>query len=76
MNGPEHFLEAEWLLRYANRHDAELSNPGHRFADVVAEAQVHATLALAAATSHLIEPDGSGFIAEWRDAEGRKPEAF
>lgn len=46
MNGPEHYREAERLLTIA-----EAGQPAHLHASVVAEAQVHATLALAAATA-------------------------
>jgi hypothetical protein len=49
MTGPEHYKEAERLLPLA--HD--LADQGHQVrADfIVARAQVHATLALAAATA-------------------------
>lgn len=58
MTGPEHYLEAERLLVGAMRHrvdidgdwkDSEFAGEEHRIADaLVAEAQVHATLAQAA----------------------------
>lgn len=52
MNGPQHYVEAERLLALA---DARVSHEwehqsGEQKADVIAAAQVHATLALAAAT--------------------------
>ena len=53
--GPEHYREAEKLLTAANRriigNDAEWLHPPVRRAELRAEAQVHATLALAAATA-------------------------
>ena len=42
MTGPEHYREAEWLLGRMTERDLP---------DVAAVAQVHATLALAAATA-------------------------
>lgn len=72
MTGPEHFREAErlidqaseWLDSYADRRIADL-----------AEAQVHATLALAAATALSdTDPNGSGMsVADyevWYEAAG------
>jgi hypothetical protein len=47
VNGPEHYREAERRLRMAWEED---STP-ERSAHLVAEAQVHATLALTAATA-------------------------
>jgi len=52
VSGPEHYLEAERLLQMswqadnAQTHDTEESRPD------LAAAQVHATLALAAATAY------------------------
>lgn len=46
MNGPAHYREAERLIEIANRD--ELGSPEERYR--VAAAQVHATLALVAAT--------------------------
>lgn len=49
MNGPEHYAEAERLLAEAvDRTGAVMSHEDE--ANQIAEAQVHATLALAAAT--------------------------
>lgn len=51
MNGPEHYLAAEQLLAEANRdvsRNYEVDT-GERKADVIAMAQVHATLAHVAA---------------------------
>src|ERR1043165_3815225 len=48
MTGPEHYREAERRLLMAWEEDS----PQERSTQLVAEAQVHATLALAAATAH------------------------
>jgi hypothetical protein len=51
--GPEHYQEAEVLLARAHNH-------GHQYtANIIAAAQVHATLALAAATAMQAAVDGS-----------------
>lgn len=47
MNGPAHYKEAERYVRYAE--DDALDGQG--YANAIAAAQVHATLALAAATA-------------------------
>lgn len=66
--GPEHYREAERLLRDEYRTDRS-----------VTEAQVHATLALAAATAMgaAVEDDIAGLTVEERDAwykaAGTKP---
>jgi len=44
MTGPEHYLEAERLLDYVNQHSDTLTVADAQ--SFVAEAQVHATLAL------------------------------
>lgn len=49
MNGPEHYAEAEHLLNHAEENALEHSPEW--YANAVAAAQVHATLALAAATA-------------------------
>lgn len=66
MTGPEHYREAERLLR--DQYRTERS---------VTEAQAHATLALAAATAlndHGTEIDGGGMplddLNEWRKTVG------
>lgn len=46
MNGPQHYKEAERLLAYSTGVDGEFAPL------IVAQAQVHATLALAAATAN------------------------
>jgi hypothetical protein len=73
MTGPEHYKEAEYLLASSIHLRAELLS-GERENEpadydepdrVVALAQVHATLALAAATA--LEPhDWSAHAPEWR----------
>ncbi|GAB2731486.1 hypothetical protein [Streptomyces bullii] len=83
MTGPEHYREAERLL--AGRTfpaDPELRiEERHRppTAEEIAAAQVHATLALAAATAMgaPVEDDLAGFTIEdrdaWYKAAGEKP---
>lgn len=48
MNGPDHYRQAEALIAQANKIMDGF--PGDAFAQLIAEAQVHATLALAAPT--------------------------
>ena len=84
MTGPEHYCKAEHLLDATTKrltgNDAEwLQTPGRR-AELRAEAQVHATLALAAATALNDHGgvDGGMPVADWnawRDAAGVKAEA-
>ena len=61
MSGPEHYQKAEGLLLLAHKHQAD----GHSQPAVIcrAEAQVHATLAAAAASAYDEEDR-----AEWRAA--------
>ncbi len=70
MNGAEHYREAERLLHEAG--DADLDAP------MLARAQVHATLALAAATAANIRRSGplTHAAADWTDVlstAGEKP---
>lgn len=61
MTGPEHYREAERLLEVAAYHTAEAaltSRGSDRDADFLRAAQVHATLALVAAT--VIQPSSYG----------------
>lgn len=51
MNGPEHYREAERLLTEAVSWDSTDEHQVHLDANVIAAAQVHATLALTAATA-------------------------
>ena len=66
MNGPDHYRCAELRLSEAHRAGAALDYA----AFLMAEAQVHATLALAAATLHSGSGDnGSGASSDqWREA--------
>ncbi|MFB7711642.1 hypothetical protein [Streptomyces sp. NPDC056105] len=75
MTGPEHYREAEKLLGYAEARDAEQRGDAEDMS-LLAEAQVHATLALAAGTA-LANADRSASAeyvrydgAEWRRAAG------
>ncbi|MEU9323261.1 hypothetical protein AB0D91_05515 [Streptomyces canus] len=65
MTGPEHYREAERLLKVATK-----SPSGQQRVDCIAAAQVHATLAhaAAAAMSAPVEDDLAGFTVEDRDA--------
>lgn len=65
MDGPAHYTMAEKLLRRADEHDTE------RAALYVAAAQVHATLALAAANALLPLDSTSNMLKRgqaWREA--------
>lgn len=81
MTGPEHYLEAERLLRNAAEitarfagladgvRDAEVSNGMRLLVSAVTAAGAHATLALAAATIAGSHWTGSSAVAsQWRDA--------
>lgn len=81
MTGPEHYREAERHLSagsYTKRLGGAPSNP-EASAHHLAMAQVHATLALAAATAMgaPVEDDLAGFTVEdrdaWYKAAGEKP---
>jgi hypothetical protein len=64
--GPEHYQKAERLIRDADRQDPEQA------AYTIAKAQVHATLAQAAATA-LMTVDDHASVAEykiWKSAAG------
>lgn len=50
MTGPEHYREAERLIDEAHKVQTD-NGPGCGSEELLAEAQVHATLALARATS-------------------------
>jgi hypothetical protein len=50
MTGPEHYAEAERVLALADRHTTGATN-GEEWTLTLSAAQVHATLALAAATA-------------------------
>lgn len=72
MTGPEHYKEAERLLEFADRRVSETwaAETGEQKADVIAAAQVHATLALAAATALPADYVGSqaARLIEWTEA--------
>ncbi len=76
MTGPEHFTRAEQLLREVRDGHQE----GTDVVAILAAAQVHATLALAAATAMQAAVDGSepgmGSLefAAWYQAAGVKPQ--
>jgi len=65
MTGPQHFREAESLIRAANKIMDGF--PGEAYAQTIAAAQVHATLALAAATALIDEKPRSGSFDAWRE---------
>ena len=67
MTGPEHYVIAEALL--ADAVSAEGADDAVR-ARLIARAQVHATLALAAATG---VPDSGAEGKKWLDAAGIRP---
>lgn len=75
MNGPEHYRQAEKLIDDAHTMQSE-NGPGCGSEEVLAEAQVHATLALAAATALLGPVASRGYgdrdLNTWREAAGRK----
>ena len=66
MNGPDHYLCAQLRISEAHRAGAALDYAAY----LMAEAQVHATLALAAATLHSGSGDnGSGASSDqWWEA--------
>ena len=73
MNGPTHYRCAQLRISEAHRAGADLDYAAY----LMAEAQVHATLALAAATIHgsgapygvTIRDNGSGASSDqWREA--------
>ncbi|MFR0351827.1 hypothetical protein [Streptomyces sediminimaris] len=78
MTGPEHYRQAEELLGYAEALSAE-ERGGREDMSFLAEAQVHATLALAAAQA-LSDPARSAPRATvpewqaWQSAAGCRPD--
>jgi hypothetical protein len=72
VTGPEHYREAEQLVVRAYHHTFGAGRDPAAGAAFAAEAQVHATLALAAATAlsgiTLTLPDGSDLAADWNRA--------
>ena len=63
MNGPEHYREAERLMDSAVTWS--VTDPAR--VDQIASAQVHATLALAAATADLIPAECTRSVQEWTE---------
>lgn len=61
MNGPEHYKRAEEMLQAVEDFRLTGTQQG---TDTVAAAQVHATLALAAAQIDVITDNGTDFWAE------------
>ncbi|MET9055254.1 hypothetical protein ABZW50_29315 [Streptomyces bacillaris] len=68
MTGPEHYREAERLLANLDLCPREAE------AKVIAEAQVHATLALAAVTAHHMVATSVDDREEWGKAIGSEGE--
>ena len=67
MTGPEHYREAERLINEARTTAKGFTpNPPQSYAQKIAEAQVHAMLALATATG--VSDDGR----EWQSVAGSK----
>lgn len=69
MTGPEHYTKAEQLLREQSRIISNHDGTNPAAALMIAEARVHATLALTAATA--LNPAGEDFIPEknWPEYE-------
>jgi 4-hydroxybenzoate polyprenyltransferase len=71
MTGPDHYAEAERLLALAGRHSSGATY-GPEWTLTLAAAQIHATLALAAATAvGTAGPDGHA----WADVAATMPNA-
>ena len=71
MTGPEHYAEAERLLTLADRH-AKGVTYAREWTLTLTAAQVHATLALAAATAvGTVGPD----LHAWADVAATRPSA-
>jgi hypothetical protein len=71
MTGPEHYREAERLLDTATDNDGDIQTDDGMTANILTAAQVHATLALAAATAIPLVP--AHVLAEmkaWSDVAG------
>ena len=71
MTGPDHYAEAERLLALADRHSRGATY-GQEWTPTLSAAQIHATLALAAATAvGTAGPDSRA----WADVAATKPGA-
>ena len=66
MSGPQHYRESEQLLGTARRITDDTARDTILRADLIACAQVHAMLALAAATAYQAEKDYCGGEADSR----------
>jgi hypothetical protein len=66
MNGPQHYREAEWLLERAHHFTYGDGADPVVGAALAAEAQAHATLALAAATALVDETPRSDSFTNYR----------
>jgi hypothetical protein len=84
MTGPEHYRAAERLLSdasFTNATGTPVSREGHPieprvYATLIDRAQVHATLALAAATAiPLVRNHVLAEMKAWSDAAGTRPDA-
>ncbi|MFI7449589.1 hypothetical protein ACIBQX_18980 [Nonomuraea sp. NPDC049714] len=78
MTGPEHYQRAENLLRDLTKAECSMSGRTDQVAmeRTLAKAQVHATLALAAATALNDYPEGAPIadIRAWRATAGTPEE--
>lgn len=72
MNGPEHYREAERLISDATDNDGDISATDEFVTATLAAAQVHATLALAAATALNDAEEGMALADNraWKNAAG------
>lgn len=68
-SGPEHYMLAEELLGYVKENGGDFTPEGR--ADSIAMAQVHAMLALAAATATGSEDHPRADWDEWQQAASR-----
>jgi hypothetical protein len=76
MTGPEHYREAERLLDAATDNDGDIQTDGGMTANILAAAQVHATLAQAAAIA--IPQTRAQILAEmkaWADVAGTRSDS-
>jgi hypothetical protein len=69
LTGPEHFKTAEDLIGGVEEHGDDFTPEGR--ADVIAVAQVHATLALAAASATGLADHAGVDWEEWRPVVSR-----
>lgn len=72
MTGPEHYLEAERLLAIEATIPANNDETNPAAMQTIAEAHIHATLALAAATALTIghEDDVAETLSAWHKVAG------